>query len=133
MSNISKEGDLDYTEKTDVAHIEGVINQPTADDPNWRATISAEERKLVRKIDRSILPWLCAVGFFQFLDKTSLSYASVLGIIADTHLVGSDYGALGSLFYVGYLTMQVKPIEQKTNYMLIDHATTTIEITLLCL
>jgi hypothetical protein len=111
MPNSSKETDLDYTEKEEIAHIEGVINQPTADDPNWRVTISAEERLLVRKIDRKILPWLCAVGFFQFLDKTSLSYASVLGIIADTHLVGSDYGALGSVFYVGYLAMQVKRSE----------------------
>ncbi|CAO3681056.1 unnamed protein product [Umbelopsis ramanniana] len=107
MSDSSKETDLGYTEKEEIQHIEGSINQPTADDPNRRVKISAEERLLVRKIDRKILPWLCAVGFFQFLDKTSLSYASVLGIIADTHLVGSDYGALGSIFYVGYLAMQI--------------------------
>lgn len=113
MSNSSKEIDLDYTDKEEIQHIEGIINQPTADDPNRRAKISAEERLLVRKIDLKILPWLCAVGFFQFLDKTSLSYASVLGIIADTHLVGSEYGALGSIFYVGYLAMQVKCSETR--------------------
>ena len=90
-----------------VVYIEGDIGRATADDPNWRAIISAEEKKLIRKIDMKILPLLCTVGFFQFMDKTSISYASVLGIIQDTHLAGAQFGALGSLFYVGYLAMQV--------------------------
>jgi hypothetical protein len=108
MSSKSSESDVVFTEKVDVAYIEGVVDQPTADKPNHRITISAEEKKLIRKIDWKVLPWLCVIGFLQFTDKVSLSYASVLGIIPDTHLQGAEYGALGSLFYVGYLTMQVR-------------------------
>ena len=108
MSTASKGTDLDTTEKEDFVYLEGDSRQATADDPNWRVKISPEEKKLIRKLDMKLLPFLCAVGFLQFLDKTSLSYASVLGIIQDTHLFGSQYGALGSLFYVGYLAMQVK-------------------------
>lgn len=106
MSEVSQESNLDV-EKQDVAHLEGVKAQPTAADPNYKVEISAAEKKLVRRIDMRILPYLCAVGFFQFLDKMTISYASVLGIMEDTHLQGAEYGALGSIFYVGYLAMQV--------------------------
>lgn len=36
-----------------------------------------EERAVLRKIDLTILPMMCAVFFLQYLDKQSLSYASV--------------------------------------------------------
>lgn len=36
-----------------------------------------EERAVLRKIDFTILPMMCAVFFLQYLDKQSLSYASV--------------------------------------------------------
>ncbi|KAH8552387.1 major facilitator superfamily domain-containing protein [Umbelopsis sp. PMI_123] len=53
--------------------------------------------KLIRKFDWKILPWLCVIGFLQFMDKVSLNYASVLGIIPDTHLQGSEYAILSQL------------------------------------
>lgn len=40
-----------------------------------------EERNLLRKIDCTILPMMCIVFFLQYLDKQSLSYASVWGSI----------------------------------------------------
>jgi MFS family permease len=43
---------------------------------------------------------------FQYLDKTTLSYAAIFGIQADTHLVGTDYSWLTSIFYFGYLLSQ---------------------------
>lgn len=39
----------------------------------------------------------------QFLDKTSLNYANLLGIKADMNLHGQQYSWLGSIFYFGYL------------------------------
>ncbi|KAG2187424.1 hypothetical protein INT44_005112 [Umbelopsis vinacea] len=95
------------SKQVDVTHLEALPNPADAHNPNARVILSDEEKKLVRKIDAKILPIMCAVGFLQFLDKTSLSYASVLGIIKDTNLQGSEYALLGSLFYIGYLTMQL--------------------------
>lgn len=43
----------------------------------------------------------------NYLDKTTLSYASVMGIKADIHLVGADYQWLGSIFYIGFLAWEV--------------------------
>jgi MFS family permease len=42
----------------------------------------------------------------QYLDKTTLSYAAIFGLQADTHLVGTDYSWLSSIFYFGYLLSQ---------------------------
>lgn len=36
-----------------------------------------EEKAVLRKIDLTILPMMCAIFFLQYLDKQSLSYASV--------------------------------------------------------
>lgn len=36
-----------------------------------------EERRVVRKIDMTVLPLMCFVFFLQYLDKQSLSYAAV--------------------------------------------------------
>ena len=40
---------------------------------------------------------------FQFLDKTALGSASILGIIPDLKLTGLDYSWANSIYYFGYL------------------------------
>lgn len=47
-----------------------------------------QNKKLLRKIDRTILLLLAAVYFRQYLDKTTLSYAAVMGIREDAKLIG---------------------------------------------
>lgn len=36
-----------------------------------------EEKRVLRKIDYTILPMMCFIFFLQYLDKQTLSYASV--------------------------------------------------------
>jgi hypothetical protein len=36
-----------------------------------------EEKRVLRKIDCAILPMMCFIFFLQYLDKQTLSYASV--------------------------------------------------------
>ncbi|KZT30966.1 MFS general substrate transporter [Neolentinus lepideus HHB14362 ss-1] len=60
-------------------------------------------RRLRRKIDLHVLPWLCGLYVLQYLDKGVLSYAGVMGIQNDAHLTASDYNWLGSIYYAGYL------------------------------
>ncbi|KAH7117547.1 major facilitator superfamily domain-containing protein [Dendryphion nanum] len=74
-----------------------------------RIIVSSEENKRVlRKIDLIILPILLSVYFLQSLDKTTLSYASVFGLIEDAKLnPNSDqYSWLGSIVYIAQLVMQ---------------------------
>jgi hypothetical protein len=75
---------------------------------NDRITVSCEENKRVlRKIDLVILPILLSVYFLQSLDKTTLSYASVFGLIDDANLdPNSQHSWLGSIVYIAQLIMQ---------------------------
>ena len=62
-----------------------------------------EAKRLERKIDLMILPYLAiAYGFF-YIDKTTLSYAAIFGIRDDLKLTGTKYNWLSSLFYFGFL------------------------------
>ncbi|ATY62811.1 vitamin H [Cordyceps militaris] len=64
---------------------------------------AAEEKALVRKIDRNLMPLLFISYALQFFDKTSLGYTAILGIREDTKLKGTDYSWVSSIFYFGYL------------------------------
>ncbi|OAL48502.1 allantoate permease-like protein [Pyrenochaeta sp. DS3sAY3a] len=76
---------------------------------NERIVVTSEENKRVlRKIDLIILPILLSVYFLQSLDKTTLSYASVFGLIQDANLDpnSQQYSWLGSIVYIAQLVMQ---------------------------
>lgn len=85
-----------------------------------------DEKKVLRKIDFMILPYLAVCYAFFYIDKvrprpfisasvcfkigwandgvkTTLSYAAIFGIRDDLHLVGTEYNWLSSLFYFGFL------------------------------
>lgn len=48
------------------------------------------------KIDLRIMPLLMAIYFLQYLDKTLLNYASVMGI--KNNLKGNEYNNLGTMY-----------------------------------
>jgi ACS family allantoate permease-like MFS transporter len=67
-----------------------------------------EEAIVLSKIDWHILPLLCWVYMVQFADKTTLNYASLMGIRTDTHLNpdSQQYSWVSSIFYAGYIAWQ---------------------------
>jgi hypothetical protein len=65
-----------------------------------------EEKKVLRRIDLRVLPLLLGAYFFQQLDKSSLSYVSIFGLVEDAKLVGNQYSWLGSILYIAQLVMQ---------------------------
>lgn len=62
-----------------------------------------EQRRLLRKIDWHLMPMLCLVYGLNYLDKTTVSYASIMGLKKDLGLTGQQYSWIGSMFYFGYL------------------------------
>jgi hypothetical protein len=60
-----------------------------------------EEKRVLRKIDCTLLPLMCLVFFFQYIDKQGLSYGSVFGLIPDLHLTPNQYSWCASIFYFG--------------------------------
>ncbi|KAF2017922.1 MFS general substrate transporter [Aaosphaeria arxii CBS 175.79] len=71
--------------------------------PNDAAIDKAEEARIVRKLDKRIIPVLGICYFFYYVDKTTLSYAAIFGIKDDLNLRGTQYSWLSSLFYFGWL------------------------------
>jgi len=49
---------------------------------------------------------LCVIYGLNYLDKTTLSYASIMGLKTDINLVGSNYQWLSSMFYIGYVAWE---------------------------
>ena len=69
--------------------------------------IDAETNKrLLRIIDWHLMPIMCLVYGINYLDKTTISYASIMGLRTDLHLKGDNYQWLGSMFYFGYLAWE---------------------------
>lgn len=66
-----------------------------------------EERRLERKIDFMILPYLAVCYAFFYIDKTTLSYAAIFNIQEDLHLKGTEYSWLSSIFYFGFLAWAI--------------------------
>jgi len=52
---------------------------------------------------RRLLPVMATAYMFQFLDKSCLSYAAILGIKSDLRLSGNDYSWSSAIYYFGYL------------------------------
>ncbi|KAL3247333.1 hypothetical protein ABHI18_012452 [Aspergillus niger] len=65
-----------------------------------------EEKRVLRRIDLRILPLLLGAYFFQQLDKSTLSYVSIFGLVEDAHLHGQQYSWLGSILYLAQLVVQ---------------------------
>ncbi|KAJ6447308.1 MFS transporter, ACS family, allantoate permease [Purpureocillium lavendulum] len=96
MSNVQKE-------KADASHTDVGARLIAG------ATVEFDEavmRRALWKIDLWVLPLLALTTMLQFLDKSTLGYAAIFGIVEDTGLKGTDYSWLASIFYFGYLLMQ---------------------------
>ncbi|KAK3621088.1 hypothetical protein LTR56_023014 [Elasticomyces elasticus] len=62
-----------------------------------------EYKKLLRKIDRYLLPLMWFCYGIQQTDKTSLGTQAIFGLREDTHLVGQQYSWLTTIFYITYM------------------------------
>ncbi|KAL0061392.1 hypothetical protein AAF712_011793 [Marasmius tenuissimus] len=71
-----------------------------------REITEEEDRRVLRKIDRWLMPVVLLVYFLQQLDKSSLSYTSVFGIVEETGLKGTQYSWLSSVVYLAQLVWQ---------------------------
>jgi ACS family allantoate permease-like MFS transporter len=49
------------------------------------------DKRILSKIDWHLLPWMFGLYMLQYLDKTALSYAAIMGIQKDNHLTTSQY------------------------------------------
>lgn len=67
---------------------------------------SADNSRVLRRIDLALLPLMLVVYFLHALDKATLSYASVFGLIEDANLHGNQFSWLGSVVFLAQLIFQ---------------------------
>ena len=72
--------------------------------PEWH---HSTERRLVRKIDSRLLPFLIVMYLLNFLDRANLAQARQGTLEADLGMTGTDFNLATSIFFVGYLLMQL--------------------------
>ena len=66
--------------------------------------VSAEtDKRVLRKIDLYMLPIMCLLYCFQFMDKQATSYSAILGLRTELKMQGDMYSWTGTSFYLGYL------------------------------
>ncbi|ODV84790.1 hypothetical protein CANARDRAFT_176619 [[Candida] arabinofermentans NRRL YB-2248] len=63
--------------------------------------------RILRKTDLYLMPVFCFLYAVQFMDKTTNSYAAIMGLKTDLHMVGNQYSWVGSAFYLGYLFFEL--------------------------
>ncbi|USW48981.1 Putative major facilitator superfamily, MFS transporter superfamily [Septoria linicola] len=73
---------------------------------NVRNMTMDDERRLVRKIDWMIMPLMWTCYCLQYLDKTLINYANVMGLEEDTGMTKDQFSNLALIFYVSYLAFE---------------------------
>lgn len=71
-----------------------------------RPMSAADEKRLVRKVDWMIMPIMFCCYCLQYLDKTLINYANVMGLSEDANLTGNQFSTLALIFYVSYLGVE---------------------------
>ncbi|KAF4120344.1 MFS family permease [Geosmithia morbida] len=106
-------GRVSTTEKAEV-----VIPAPTTgkvDPEAWAShfesmdedTRRGAERRLLRKVDGRLLPMLIIMYLLNFLDRSNLAQSRQGSLEADLGMTGTDFNLATSIFFVGYLLMQL--------------------------
>ncbi|KAI5778269.1 MFS transporter [Geopyxis carbonaria] len=70
------------------------------------AVSASEEARVLRRLDKRILPVLFFVYMLQYLDKNALNFSSAFGLEDALALKKGEFSWLGSVFYFGYLVSQ---------------------------
>ncbi|KAL4933278.1 major facilitator superfamily domain-containing protein [Aspergillus undulatus] len=75
---------------------------------NWYpSALPSDERKLLFKLDVSILVYACLCFFVKFLDQTNISNAYASGLKEDFGLYGNELNYFNVCYYSAYVLFQV--------------------------
>jgi hypothetical protein len=61
-----------------------------------------DERKLMRKVDLHVIPWLTVLYLFSFLDRGSIGNAKLYDLETDLNITDRQYLLCLSMFFIPY-------------------------------
>ncbi|KAH9994691.1 MFS general substrate transporter [Russula vinacea] len=100
-------------EKPDVKLDEAALGPPSVQsdsDVLREGSMSVEERRLLRKLDRRILPITCLLYLFAYLDRSNLGNARLQGLAKDVlggDPTGKRFDWVNSIFFLSYIICMV--------------------------
>lgn len=65
------------------------------------------ERKLIRKIDFRVIPFLCILYLLAFLDRVNIANARSFGLAKDLALKANEYNTALTIFFVPYVLFEI--------------------------
>lgn len=65
-------------------------------------TLPPQDKKLLRKLDFHLIPWLTLLYLISFLDRTNIGNAKIDGLLTDLHMSQNQYQASLSIFFISY-------------------------------
>lgn len=84
------------------------VSKVINDDEEELADIDpALDRRLTRKFDLHIVPWLFGLWLLAFIDRSNIGNANIVGLPTDLRLVGNDFNVALTVFYVPYILIDV--------------------------
>ncbi|RMZ32952.1 hypothetical protein D0859_02904 [Hortaea werneckii] len=101
MERVSS-SDLDAEKAHATEHAERLSELADPDagkSPEERAAI---DRKLMRKVDLWLIPWLCLLYLLSFLDRSNIGNARLAGMEEDLDMGGHDYNNALTIFFISY-------------------------------
>lgn len=93
-------------EKQSVHHDERRTSNVDSEASSPHFVSDKDNKRIVRLVDKNLMPIFSSIIALMFLDKTALTYTSIMGIMTSTGMKGDNYSWLGSIFSIGYLIGQ---------------------------
>ncbi|KAK1961033.1 major facilitator superfamily transporter [Colletotrichum sublineola] len=78
-------------------------NEAAIPNPEWQAT----EKRLVRKLDMTLMPMVFLLYMFNYLDRNSIAQAKLNHFERDIGLVGNQFNTALAIFNAGYMLAQL--------------------------
>ncbi|KAG7094143.1 hypothetical protein E1B28_007755 [Marasmius oreades] len=66
-----------------------------------------DEKKLIRKVDIALIPWLSFLYLLSFLDRTSIGNAKLYNLEGDLHMTDNQYLITLTVFFFSYAVFEV--------------------------
>ncbi|KAL6713123.1 hypothetical protein ACLMJK_009244 [Lecanora helva] len=109
MLSRDEKGPLESPRAADEKLVDDVHHEDTAEGcSNEQVDIDPIlDRRITRKFDTHIVPWLFGIWLLAFIDRSNIGNARIDGLAKDLKLTGDKYNVALTVFYVPYILIDV--------------------------
>ncbi|CUS13534.1 unnamed protein product [Tuber aestivum] len=95
------------TIEKEVKHVDGAITPDSLESSDAASFDEKRTKKLLRKLDWHLVPFLALLYLLSFLDRTNIGNARLAGLEKDLGMSGLDYNVALAVFFPWYVAAEV--------------------------